>query len=105
MWKRASRSYCFFLHPLRNRTNSYAAYALGKLYLQEESIPKDVDAAVKWLEKSADLVNQFAQYLLANSICWAKTLPKDVGTAVRWLTAFCGTGTTNMLNMRSASTI
>ena len=52
------------------------------LYLQEESIPKDVGAAVKWLEKSAELGNQFAQYTLAKLYLSGEDVPKDIPKAL-----------------------
>ncbi len=44
--------------------NSYAAYALGKLYLTGEDVPKNMEAALRWLQRSAELGNQCAQHYL-----------------------------------------
>ena len=40
--------------------NQYAAYRLGKLYLQGEQVPKDVPRAVEYLTTAAELGNQYA---------------------------------------------
>ncbi len=35
----------------------YAQYALGKLYLTREDVPKNMRAALRWLQCSAELGN------------------------------------------------
>ena len=44
--------------------NSWAAYRLGKLYLEGKAVPKDVPKAVGYLTFSAEQGNQYAQYTL-----------------------------------------
>lgn len=46
--------------------NEFAAYKLGKLYLNgEDPIGKDTDKAARYFQKAADKNNQYAQYQLA----------------------------------------
>ncbi len=44
--------------------NQYAAYRLGRLYLQGGQVLKDVSTALKYLAASAEQRNQYAQYAL-----------------------------------------
>ena len=46
------------------RGNPYAQYALGRLYLQGREVPRDMETALRWLERSAAQGNVYAQYLL-----------------------------------------
>ena len=50
---------CFYC-----KSNPYAQYILGKLYLTGKEIPYDEERAVHWLTRSAEQDNQYAQYLL-----------------------------------------
>ena len=49
--------------PLAAELETHAAYRMGCLLLLGEEIPKDVEAAVKWLSLSAE-GNPYAQYRL-----------------------------------------
>lgn len=71
------------------KENSFAAFALGKLYLAgDAALPRDPAAALKWLTYAAELGNQFAQYRLGKLLLKGDDgIPKDVITAIRWLTA------------------
>lgn len=70
----------------------YAAYALGKLYLEGEEVPKDMEKALRWLRRSAEQENQFAQYRLGRLLLAGEDVPKDVDEAVRLLTASADQG-------------
>lgn len=73
--------------------NSFAAFALGKLYLVgDAALPKDPAAALKWLTSAVELGNQFAQYRLGKLLLQGEDVPKDVKAAVRWLTAVAEQG-------------
>ena len=65
--------------------NEYAAYALGRLFLSGEDIPKDIQAAVRWLTLSAEQNNPFAQYTLGKLYLTGEDVPKDTEAALRWL--------------------
>ena len=67
--------------------NSYAAYALGKLYLSGEDIPKDIEKALHWLQRSANLGNEYAQYRLGMVYLTGEDTPKDVVKAIEQLEA------------------
>lgn len=71
------------------KENSFAAFALGKLYLAgDAALPRDPAAALKWLTYAAELGNQFAQYRLGKLLLKGDDgIPKDVIAAIRWLTA------------------
>lgn len=73
--------------------NSFAAFALGKLYLAGDvALPKNSAAALKWLTSAAELGNQSAQYRLGKLLLQGEDVPKDIETAVHWLTAAADQG-------------
>ena len=74
------------LQKLAAQGNSFAQYRLGKLYLLGEDVPKDVDAAIRWLTASAEQGNQYAQYALGKLYLAGRDVPRDREAAVRWLT-------------------
>jgi len=61
--------------------HDYAAYQLGKLYLNETEI-KDVQKGIYWLTTSSVLGNQYAQYALAKLYQEEKVIPADISKAV-----------------------
>lgn len=67
------------------RTNEFAAYQLGKLYLVGEDVPKDVEAAIRWLTASAELGNQFSQYALGKLYFYDGDVPRDKERSLYWL--------------------
>ena len=75
------------------KENSFAAFALGKLYLAGDvALPKNSAAALKWLTSAAELGNQSAQYRLGKLLLQGEDVPKDIETAVHWLTAAADQG-------------
>lgn len=73
--------------------NSFAAFALGKVYLSDDSsLPKDTTAALNWITYAAEHGNQFAQYYLGKLLLQGEEAPKDVDAAIHWLTASAGYG-------------
>lgn len=44
--------------------NQYASYRLGKLYLQDEDVPKDTAKAIEYLTQASESGNKYAQYAL-----------------------------------------
>ena len=65
--------------------NSYAAYQLGKLYLQGEQVPKDVTKALEYLSQSTEQGNQYAQYALGKLYLMGEEVAQDRERAYRWL--------------------
>ena len=57
--------------------NSRAAYRLGKLYLEGESVPKDVPKAMAYLTESAQQGNQYAQYTLGKLYLAGQDVKQD----------------------------
>lgn len=68
-------------------TGGLAQYALGKLYLSDDGIPKDVEKAVHFLTESANQENQYAQYQLGKMYLYGQGVPEDYAPAVKLLTA------------------
>lgn len=57
---------------------SVAKYRLGKMFLQGEDIPKNVDYALRWLEESVSERNQFAEYLLGKTYLKGEDAEQDL---------------------------
>ena len=74
------------LQKLAAQGNSFAQYRLGKLDLLGEDVPKDVDAAIRWLTASAEQDNQYAQCALGKFYLAGRDIPRDRDAAIRWLT-------------------
>lgn len=66
--------------------NQYARYRLGKLYLLGDGVPKDVPAAILYLEDSAAQGNQYAQYTLGKLFLQGQEVEQDKEAAKKWLT-------------------
>ena len=63
----------------------YAAYQLGKLYLQGEQVQKDVAKALEYLTQSAEQGNQYAQYTLGKLYLTGEEVAQDQEQAYNWL--------------------
>ena len=59
------------------QSNSWAAYRLGKLYLDGKDVPKDVPKAVEYLTASAEQGNQYAQYALGKLYLTGQDVKQD----------------------------
>ena len=59
---------------------------MGRLFLSGEDVPKDVEAALKWLTQSAEQGNEFAQYQLGRLYLIGQDVSKDREAAIHWLT-------------------
>lgn len=69
--------------------NSFAAFALGKMYLSNDaSLPRDGTTALNWITYASERGNQFAQYYLGKLLLkGADGIPQDTNAALRWLRA------------------
>lgn len=69
--------------------NSFAAFALGKMYLSNDaSLPRDEAAALNWITYASERGNQFAQCYLGKLLLkGADGIPQDTNAALRWLRA------------------
>ena len=69
--------------------NSFAAFALGKMYLSDDpALSRNVAAALKWITNAAEHGNQFAQYYLGKLLLKGKDdISQDTNSALRWLLA------------------
>ena len=74
------------------KDNSYAQYRLGKLYLAGEKVPKDIPAALEYLNASAGQSNQFAQYTLGMVYLMGEDVPKAINKSLEYLKASAGQG-------------
>ena len=72
--------------------NQYAQYRLGRLLLQGEEVPREIEEAVRWLTVSAEQGNQYAQYALGKLYLIGKEVPRDPKAAVRWFTLSAAQG-------------
>jgi hypothetical protein len=62
-----------------------AAFALGRLYLKGDDLPRDVFEAVRWLERSCEQGSSYAQYALAMLYLKDGEIAKDVPRAISLL--------------------
>lgn len=69
--------------------NSFAAFALGKMYLSDDpTLSRNVAAALKWITNAAEHGNQFAQYYLGKLLLkGTDDISQDTNSALRWLLA------------------
>lgn len=69
--------------------NSFAAFALGKMYLSNDaSLPRDGTTALNWITYASERGNQFAQCYLGKLLLkGADGIPQDTNAALRWLRA------------------
>ena len=69
--------------------NSFAAFALGKMYLSDDpALSRNVAAALKWITTAAEHGNQFAQYHLGKLLLkGTDDISQDTNSALRWLLA------------------
>lgn len=69
--------------------NSFAAFALGKMYLSNDaSLPRDEATALNWITYASERGNQFAQCYLGKLLLkGADGIPQDTNAALCWLRA------------------
>lgn len=69
--------------------NSFAAFALEKMYLSDDpALSRNVAAALKWITNAAEHGNQFAQYYLGKLLLkGTDDISQDTNSALRWLLA------------------
>lgn len=81
-----------YLKQAADQGNQLAQYRLGKIYLMDEDMPKDIQTALQFLTAAAEHGNQYAQYTLGKLYLMGKDVPKDKDVAVRWLTLSAAQG-------------
>ena len=64
--------------------NNYAAYRLGRMYLEGTDVPKDTAKAVEYLTNAAQEGNQYAQYTLGKLYLAGADVGQDREQAYRW---------------------
>lgn len=64
--------------------NLWAAYRLGKLYLEGKNVPKDTAKAVEYLTDAAQEGNQYAQYTLGKLYLTGEDVTRDREQAYSW---------------------
>ena len=62
-----------------------AQYALGKLYLSDDTDVHDSAKGIYWLQRSADNGNDYAAYRLGKEYLSGKKVPKDAAAAAEYL--------------------
>lgn len=73
------------LELLDRHDNSLISYYLGRLYLMDGNISKDVPKAISYLEKSAELGNNSAMYTLGKLYFLGEATPQDVNRGIWYL--------------------
>lgn len=58
-----------------------AKYKLGRMFLQGEGVPKNIDYALRWLEESVGEENEFAEYLLGKAYLKGEDVERDLNRA------------------------
>lgn len=82
----------YWLESAAHNGSHYAAYRLGKEYLQGRFTKKDVDKAVECFTWAAKQENQYAQYMLGKLYLIGQGVPNDKEQAVYWLTQAANQG-------------
>ncbi|MFQ9799940.1 MAG: tetratricopeptide repeat protein [Clostridia bacterium] len=72
------------------RSREFSAYALGKLFLKGDEVPKNVGCALQWLEEAVVKENQYAEYLLGKTLLMGVDTEQDMERGVQLLTASAG---------------
>ena len=70
----------------------FAAYRLGKEYLEGNAVNKDTTRAAEWFTKSAEAGNQYAQYMLGKLYLTGQGLPQDQAQAMAWFSRSAAQG-------------
>ena len=84
-----------WLQKASQQNNQYAQYRLGKLLLTgAEGVPKNVDAAIRYLKDSAAQGSQFAQYTLGKLYLLGRAVKADREEALRYLSQSAAQGNT-----------
>ena len=65
--------------------NKYAAYTLGKAYLDGDVLAQSIDEAVRLLNLSASKNFAPAQFILGRLLYKGEVVPKDIKKAAEWL--------------------
>lgn len=74
------------------QNNSFAFYALGKIYMDPESGIYDANIAINYFLNSANLKNDYAQLKLGNIYLWGKGVSKDEELGKYWLNLAAANG-------------
>lgn len=67
-----------------DKGNSYATFALGKIYPDGNHVEKDIDKAVALFEKAAEQDNDSAAYALAKLYLQGANVPQNIDKALYW---------------------
>ena len=82
----------FWYEKAAAQDDPWAAYRLGKLYLEGTDVPKDTTKAVKYLTDAAQEGSQFAQYTLGKLYLTGKDVAQDREQAYCWFQASASQG-------------
>lgn len=75
----------FYYSVAGEKGNDSAQYALGKLYIDLDSVYFNPVKAVHWYTQAAEQGNQYAQYQLGKLYLWGKYIQKDEEKGYYWL--------------------
>ena len=71
---------------LKDIKNS-AAYLMGKLFLEDKVVAKNIAHAIRYFETSNEYGNQWASYQLGKLYLQEKEMPKNIEKAIQYLTS------------------
>ena len=74
------------LEELAGQGNSFAAYALGKLFTEGDLIARDMEKAIYYLEQAASQHHEYALYRLGRLYLAGEGVEKNVPAALQMLT-------------------
>ncbi len=75
-----------------NVANHILAADTDKLCLVGEIVERDVNTALEWFTRAAELGNQYAQYALGKLYLQGREIPQDKEKAMRWLESSAAQG-------------
>lgn len=81
-----------WLKQAAENDSHFAAYRLGKEYLEGNTVNEDTTRAADWFTKSAEAGNQYAQYMLGKLCLTGQGLPQDQAQAMVWFSRSASQG-------------
>ena len=84
------------VHPIPRYSSSgrshFAAYRMGKEYLEGNAVNKDTTRAADWFTKSAEAGNQYAQYMLGKLYLMGQGCLQNQAQAMAWFSRSAAQG-------------
>ena len=81
-----------WLRQAAENGSHFAAYRLGKEYLEGNAVNKDTIRAAEWFTRSAEAGNQYAQYMLGKLYLTGQGVQQDQAQAMAWFSRSAAQG-------------